>query len=254
MSDKAPRAWSKKYPPIGQAFTGLPTQYEIHYADGVLRLTGAMAAVAASHESLPNWDTSPAFASVLSGAPGYLLKNDVLVLALAPDEMYRLLRHNLRPDEFFKLAQTVGVFYEISGEFYDEATGLAIKPLHNGEERAAREAVKALPHLFIIQNEVGMLFPHSVVNQATADGHRRALLAQGIVTHAIPLQAVKGKQRAELVLLGNHVGIVEANGTIQAYGPLKSPHEWKDQLMQRKDAPPARYSLSTVNSFFIADA
>ena len=254
MSDKAPRAWSKKYPPIGQAFTGLPTQYEIHYADGVLRLTGAMVAVAASHESLPNWDTSPAFASVLSGAPGYLLKNDVLVLALAPDEMYRLLRHNLRPDEFFKLAQTVGVFYEISGEFYDEATGLAIKPMHNGAERAAREALKALPHLFLIQDEVGMLHPHSIVNQTAADEHKRAFLQQGIVTHAVALQPVKGKQRADLALLGNGVGVIEADGVVEAYGPLKSADDWQKAEIARKGAPPARYTTGVVNSFFAVDA
>jgi hypothetical protein len=43
--------------------------------------------------------------------------------------MYRLITHNLDPDEYFALAKKYGADkFEIHSDFYDEFDGIAIQP------------------------------------------------------------------------------------------------------------------------------
>ncbi|MBC8741700.1 hypothetical protein F6X40_34630 [Paraburkholderia sp. UCT31] len=72
--------------------------------------------------------------SVLSGMPSYILRTSEIELALAPRELLRLWRRNLRPDEFFKLRDTYGVFFEIHDDFYFEDTGEALQPVEDEDE------------------------------------------------------------------------------------------------------------------------
>jgi hypothetical protein len=129
------RQMSNKYPPKNRRPNPLLSviTLEIAWKDGSLQLDPNGAAVAAHEESLPLGE--PCFASDLSGAPGYEYRTDDITLALARDELYRFLRHDLTPAEFFTLAEKFGVFFEIHDDFYNETTGRALQPY-----RSAREA------------------------------------------------------------------------------------------------------------------
>jgi hypothetical protein len=72
-------------------------------------------------------DGEPLYPSFISGKPGYLYRNHILQIALTADELDRFARHDLTPEEFFKLF-TLGEFHEIHDDFYDPDTGRAYQP------------------------------------------------------------------------------------------------------------------------------
>lgn len=67
--------------------------------------------------------------SVISGEPAVVYRADDLVIPLTPTELLRFMAHSLRPDEFFKLRERYGDFFEIHDDFYDPDTGLAFQPM-----------------------------------------------------------------------------------------------------------------------------
>jgi len=66
--------------------------------------------------------------SEISGAPSFQYKTNEVTLQLTEEEIYRLARRDLRPEEFFKLYKAHGIFHEIHDDFYCETTGEAIQP------------------------------------------------------------------------------------------------------------------------------
>ena len=251
MNDIAERSFSERYPLIGHRDTGLSAvQYEVWDATGRLQLDPTTALKAGMSESLRLGQ--PALPSILSGELGYLFRTNEVEIPLTAAELYRLFRFNLRPEEFRKLAETVGVFYEINSKFYDEDSGLAIDPKFNAAEERALAAEAHLPHLFVIQDSAGMLNAHTIVDQSTADRLRHDFLIDGVPTRALPLQPLADVPAAELGLFGNVVGIVEREDEVRAYGPFEFENDWHSWRLRQfaHSVPPARYSWATVNSLF----
>jgi hypothetical protein len=67
-------------------------------------------------------------ASVISGKPAYLWREDNLEIAMTLDELDRFARLSLRPKEFKILYERFGEFYHIHDDFYDPDTGGAFQP------------------------------------------------------------------------------------------------------------------------------
>ena len=131
--------FSNKYPPKNRRENPhlSVVEIEIAWQGGSVRMDMNAAAMAGHRENLNLGE--PSFASDITGAPGYEYRSDEVTLALTRDELYRLLRHDLRPAEFLALVQKYGTFYEVHDDFYDEGTGQALQPV----PRAAVEAEAA---------------------------------------------------------------------------------------------------------------
>lgn len=120
--------YSERFPPRNRKQTGLSIiQVEIEDKLGVLKLDLNRAAVIGYTKQLPV--AQPGWPSVLSGEPGFLYRNVELEVALTRDELVRLLRHDLRPQEVLKLLELYGAFHEIHDDFYDESSGVALQPM-----------------------------------------------------------------------------------------------------------------------------
>lgn len=120
--------FSDKYPPKNRQKTSVDSviEVEIVWAEGSRRMDMNDLAVAAQTESLKLG--TPCRPSDISGKAGYIYRSDDLEVALTRDEMYRYLRHNLEPQEFFALAVKYGISFETHDDFYDEETGRAVQP------------------------------------------------------------------------------------------------------------------------------
>lgn len=66
--------------------------------------------------------------SEVSGQPAYRVRTSEAELKLTPEEVIRLWRRDLEPNEYFVLVGTHGDIYEIHDDFYDPATGVALQP------------------------------------------------------------------------------------------------------------------------------
>jgi hypothetical protein len=121
--------FSPRYPPVNRRDTGLSVlQIEMVDGLGILTVDPNRAALIGHTRQLPL--SQPKFPSVLTGRPGYLYRTgDGVELALAEDELLRLLRHALRPDEVRRLHELFGAFFETHGDFYDEVSGAALQPM-----------------------------------------------------------------------------------------------------------------------------
>jgi hypothetical protein len=71
---------------------------------------------------------SPAVLSVLSGRPALVYKTSEVELALAPDEIERLVMRSLSQGEVRELRKQYGSFFEIHDDFYDSKTFVALQP------------------------------------------------------------------------------------------------------------------------------
>lgn len=60
--------------------------------------------------------------SLLSGEPAVLYKTDELTIPLTVEELSRFIGHALLKDEYLKLRDHFGMFYEIHEDFYDPDT------------------------------------------------------------------------------------------------------------------------------------
>lgn len=114
--------------PVGRVDTGLgPFQVNIVHGMGTVRVDPSTAIQLAISESLVLGP--PVGYSVLSGGPGYLYRTHEMQLLLTNGELNRLVRHNLAPEEYFRLRQRFGEFFEIEDSFYDPLTGTALQPV-----------------------------------------------------------------------------------------------------------------------------
>jgi hypothetical protein len=67
--------------------------------------------------------------STISDREGtYQYRTDDVRLHLTFDEIERLTRRSLRPEEFLALKGKVRIFHEIHEDFYDPETGIAVQP------------------------------------------------------------------------------------------------------------------------------
>lgn len=66
--------------------------------------------------------------SVISGGPAVIYRTQEAELALTPDELGRLARRSLTPDEFFAICDAVGAIFELHDDFFDPDTGEAFQP------------------------------------------------------------------------------------------------------------------------------
>jgi hypothetical protein len=67
--------------------------------------------------------------SILSGKAGYRYSDIDVEMVLERGELERLIRHDLTPDEYFKLRAHFGMFFMIHEDYFDAETGEAIEPL-----------------------------------------------------------------------------------------------------------------------------
>ena len=133
--------FSKKYPPKNRLKKGLPILHQevspSATPEGILILDPNAVAVAGCLENLPLGE--PIHPSFLSGDKGYLFRSDDIEIALTKEELYRLFRLDLKPEEFKKIVNHFGSFFEIHDDFYNEDTGDALQP-REGPSRPSQRA------------------------------------------------------------------------------------------------------------------
>lgn len=67
--------------------------------------------------------------SIISGQPAVIYRADDYEIPLTPDELFRFVKHDLEPKEFFKIRDHFGDLHEIHDDFYDPDTGEAFQPM-----------------------------------------------------------------------------------------------------------------------------
>jgi hypothetical protein len=251
MTEAVPRSWSDKYPPRTHLKNELSTvDIEIRHGAGVIRLDPNSSLLAAYSEKLVFGPTCTP--SILSGEPGYLYRNDAVELALTEAEIYRLFRFNLRPEEFLKLAQTVGIFYEISGKFYDEDSCIALTPRFSFAEQVQREKLSKHPHLFVVADRNDNLWPHSILGFELATECREDFAKRtGVLSFVVTLEAPE--RAGKLSPFDNIVALhIAENGEMHAYGPFEKTDTADAYRPAGEGTAPARRIITaTVNSVFI---
>lgn len=70
--------------------------------------------------------------SIISGEPAVIYRSDDIEIPMSTEELLRFAAHDLRPEEFLKLRETYGDFFEIHDDFYDPDTGEAFQPMEFG--------------------------------------------------------------------------------------------------------------------------
>jgi len=159
--------FSDRYPPKNRRINALPVvEIEIASKDGVLRMDMNQAAIASHLENLALGE--PFVQSDLSGHPGYEYRSSEVTLALTRDELYRLMRHNLSPKEFFLLAEKFGVFFETHDDFYDENSG---RSTHYCDAEPLGEASAEPDSVVITTSTAGDWIRVTKGPQTLVDGH-----------------------------------------------------------------------------------
>jgi hypothetical protein len=122
-----------RYPPKNRPEheTGLgPVDIEVVYDGGTLKTDPNGSIAIAIAGQLPEAVKPLAgLRSVLSGRPAVLYRTIDVEIALAEDEVIRLMGRELQPAEHRQLLEHFGDFFEIHGDYYDFATGAALQPL-----------------------------------------------------------------------------------------------------------------------------
>jgi len=67
-------------------------------------------------------------ASVCSGEPAVLYRTREAEIAMTGEEIYRMCRNALTPEEFEAIVAQVGAIWELHDDFYDPDTGEALQP------------------------------------------------------------------------------------------------------------------------------
>jgi hypothetical protein len=125
-----PTTSNNAHPPINRIANSLGfLDIHIEHAEGVIQIDPNTAAKHAYYRSLPVAGCVAELRSDLTGEPAYRYVTMDVSLNLSLVELYRLIRHDLHPAEFFGLIQKYGVFHEIHDDFYDEETGLGLQPM-----------------------------------------------------------------------------------------------------------------------------
>jgi hypothetical protein len=81
-------------------------------------------------------EDEPITSSMLSGEPAYLYRSMDVEIPLSHDELVRLGRLDLTPDEYFRLRDHYGLFHEVHEDFYDPETGDSLQPRRRGGRHA----------------------------------------------------------------------------------------------------------------------
>lgn len=121
--------YSKRYPERNRKATGLgPVDIEIQGEVGTWKTDPNGLIITAVTGMFPLEKIGkPTTSSMLSGEPAYLYRTSELEVALTGEEIRRLTRRDLHEQEFFKLREAFGLFFEIHEDFYDETTGEALQ-------------------------------------------------------------------------------------------------------------------------------
>jgi len=260
MNSTAP-VLSQKYPPVGQESTGmLPGHYRIGRGGprdmvfdrniGVMRaFRGGNGFVRISHEDVD---------SELSGERGFYLQTDWVTLALTPEEAGRFFLRRLTSEEYFKLVQKHGVFFEICDQFYDEETGEALRPMAAGDlerERAEqlagrlpaaerrvaavqadaeergnilRLATRHRPHVLVLKDDVGSR-AHSIVSLSQAEALIPAFASSRAPEPKVVLLEAPPGEQVPLRTFDNLITLISYDdGTLQAFGPFAGPGQLVD--------------------------
>lgn len=166
------KQFSDRYPPKNRRTNALSTiEIQIVTQNGILSMDPNQAAVAAYLENLPLGQAS--HPSDLSGVPGYEYRTDEITLVLSREELYRFLRHDLLPAEYFTLVEKYGVFFEIHEDFYCEATGTAIQPKRPARVPVPPETAPTPDStVVIVTSTIGDWVQVTRDDECLAEGHR----------------------------------------------------------------------------------
>lgn len=117
---------------------------EIEHRSGVEHFdpNSQIMALAAQPDFVAGWQPVEGAVSVISGQPAIVYRAADLEIPLTVDEYAGLVGCELEPDEFRKLLEAYGMFYEIHDDFYSPATGEAFQP--KDLRSRVREAAAAL--------------------------------------------------------------------------------------------------------------
>jgi len=239
MSTTEFRSYSERFPPANRVATGLDTvAIEIVDGNGTHRYNPNSSTLAA-HSGAKGFNLgAPVAISDISNAPAYYVRLDSGRMALTADEMVRLFMFNLRPDEFFSLANKYGVFYEISGKFYDETTGVAWDPRYTYAEQEERHALANVPHVLVVPGQVPSF--HSIVTFDQAEALIRTF-ADTFEMRAVSVRLHQPEPGAEgptaLDPFGNIVTLFTyEDDSMRAYGPFDTPE--RAMAYEPEDHPP----------------
>lgn len=212
--------YSDKYLPKNRTATGLGTiETEVRGPEYRRVLEPNDTCILALKERLPVGMPSPSTPSTISGEPGFLVRLDVLEMQLSHDELLRFWRRNLRPEEFFALAERFGIFYEISDKYYDENTGAARSPLLSYKEQDNLAKLAEVPHLLVVKDAEGNLMAHSVMHYPAAVETAKEFAQKGINAVAARLTMPEGIKLHPLL---NRVALwVDGEGVVRAAGPFE---------------------------------
>ena len=124
--------YSTRFPAKNRKQTGVEG-IAIELADSINKVTVSPndAAEMAFNERLPFSEESVG-ASCISGEPGYFYRTEEIEMILTRDEMLRLMRRELRPEEFRSLLEKYGMFFEVHDDFYEVETGAALQGMSGG--------------------------------------------------------------------------------------------------------------------------
>lgn len=157
------QVFSSRFPPKNRTTNALgPIQLQIDYQGGRLELDPNSAIIAVLEGTLAVGAPLAGTVSVISGEPAYLYRTDEIELALTKEELTRLLKRDLKPVEFFVLALTYGVFYELHDDFYEEESGIALQPA----------GADLLPEVSIAVSTLGDWVRVEAEGQVLLDDHR----------------------------------------------------------------------------------
>lgn len=127
--------FSSVYPPQNRVVNDLGhLEIQIRCAMNTVSLDPNTTADAGYCRAIPGLG-EPIGCSALSGTPGFLYRTDEIEVVLSEDELIRLFRRDLQPQEVLSLHQQFGAFYETHDDFYDEVTGRSHQPME--EESSA---------------------------------------------------------------------------------------------------------------------
>lgn len=189
--------FSALYPPKNRRPHPLPViEIEIVSKDNAIRMDMNQAAIACHLENLSLGE--PFIPSDLSGEPGYEYRSSEITLALTRDELYRFMRHDLHPKEFFLLAEKYGVIFETHDDFYNEKSGLAIQPVPRAKNCTETPA---------IASAAAQVAPDSIVI-ATSTAGDWVRVTQGHQT-LVDGHSISPRELAELLRALGHVVSVQ---------------------------------------------
>jgi hypothetical protein len=184
-SSKTPQLWSLRHPPVNRQINSTLGATDILLAGATASIQTGPDVLAALSQTETLALGPPRGTSSISGEPGYLYQDNEVTLYLTLPELYRFLRRNLEPKEYFALVHQFGVFYAISGKWYDEETGRAASPTMGKSDQAT----------FVYRCMTGEVEPEAIDDEVDA-WHTAA---EGSPTSKLTLRQYLGMREDEYV-------------------------------------------------------